>query len=305
MRTIKIAFVDFWAGFQQDNNYFYHLLSTKYNVKIDTEDPDFIFFSVDFARKRERDRYTCPKIFFTGESVSPNFDSFDSIEMQNHAATYSIGKCDFAFSFDFNDDPRHYRLPLWVMYIDWFGKSGYGNPKYLLPFDELDDNVFLNQKKKKFCATIFSNPEALRMDAMHKLSTYRIVHGYGARFGNGSGFDGEYKKYEILKDYKFSLCFENRSREGYYTEKLFHAKTAGNVPIYWGDKRVCEDFNDKGFINYANFDSLDDLVQYVKYVDQTPAIYQRYVEEPLFPDNKINQDFLPENVLKFIEDKIL
>ena len=60
--------------FQKDNNYFYHLLASEYDVAIDEKDPDLLFFSVDYAKTRERDKYKnhrCKKIFYTGESVSP------------------------------------------------------------------------------------------------------------------------------------------------------------------------------------------------------------------------------------------
>ena len=132
---IRLNFVDFWNGFDKKNNYFYHLLSSSNEVVIDEEDPDILFFSVDYSNVGEREKYKnhrCKKVFFTGESVSPNFDSDASISMTNHQAHYSIGKCDFAFTFDFSKDPRHYRLPLWVLQIDWFNKGGYGNPEFIL-----------------------------------------------------------------------------------------------------------------------------------------------------------------------------
>ena len=77
MEKIKINFVDFWDNLDKTDNYFYHLLSMKYKVVIDEDDPDLLFFSVDYAKRKERDRYInhrCRKIFYTGENVSPNFD---------------------------------------------------------------------------------------------------------------------------------------------------------------------------------------------------------------------------------------
>ena len=119
MNKIKINFVDYWPDFQKDDNYFYHLLDSKYEIEIDEKDPDLLFFSVDYQKKKERNlflNHRCKKIFYTGENVRPNFDGDIDIDLPN----YSIGKCDYAFTFDFSDDPRHYRLPLWVLQIDWF-----------------------------------------------------------------------------------------------------------------------------------------------------------------------------------------
>lgn len=41
-------------------------------------------------------------------------------------------------------------------------------------------------------------------------------------------------KYEVLSQYKFSLCFENMAMKGYVTEKIFDCLYAGTVPLYLG-----------------------------------------------------------------------
>ena len=306
MDDLKINFVDYWPGYDKRNNYFYHLLSTEYNVLIDEEDPDLLFFSVDYSDIGERDKYKnhrCKKIFFTGESVSPNFDSDESIRMTNHQAHYNIGKCDFAFTFDFSDDPRHYRLPLWVLQIDWFDKGGYGNPEFILRPELIEQNEFISSEKNKFCAMIFNNPTKERVETYNLFSTYKKVDGFGHPFGNWS--NGEIKKYNNLKNYKFSVCYENRLYSGYYTEKLFHAKTAGNIPIYYCDDEVSNDFNEKCFINLNNYESLESLFEHIKEVDQDDNLYNSYLREPLFKDGLIKKEFLPKSILQFITNTIL
>ena len=300
---LKINFVDFWPDFQKNNNYFFHLLNLKFDVEINEDDPDILFFSVDYAKQRNRDKYKnhrCKKVFFSGENVRPNYAS-DSIEYP----MYSIGKCDFALTFDFSDDPRHYRLPLWVLQIDWFEKNSYGNPQFVLPLDQIYDNPAFSKPKTKFCAFIFNNPVPHRLEILEKINKYRNVDGYGHPLGNW--FYGEYNKYKILSDYKFSICFENSISPvgGYYTEKLFHAKTAGTVPIYWSDKDCAKDFNEKSFINLNDFDSMDDLVFHVQEVDKDPSLHSTYHEQPLFKNKKINSNFLPESVLSFFEEKVI
>ena len=306
MDDLKINFVDYWPGYDKRNNYFYHLLSTQYNVIIDEEDPDLLFFSVDYSNVGERNKYKnhrCKKIFYTGESVPANFDSEDSIRIKNHQANYSIGKCDYAFTFDFSGDERHYRLPLWVLCIDWFDKGGYGNPEFILKPDLIEKNDFISSEKNKFCAMIFNNPTKERVETYNLFSTYKKVEGFGHPFGNWS--NGEIKKYNNLKNYKFSVCYENRLYSGYYTEKLFHAKTAGNIPIYYCDDEVSNDFNEKCFINLNNYESLESLFEHIKEVDQDDDLYNSYLREPLFKDNLIKKEFLPKSILQFITDTIL
>ena len=53
---LKINFVDFWPDFHKDNNYFYHLLNSKFDVEISEGAPDILFFSVDYAKQRVRDK---------------------------------------------------------------------------------------------------------------------------------------------------------------------------------------------------------------------------------------------------------
>ena len=307
MKKIKLNFADFWTGFAKDDNYFYHLLSQKYDVEM-SEDPDLLFFSVDYGRKKERDRYKnhrCKKIFYTGESVDPNFDSQEDIEIKNFAAQYSIGKCDFSFSFSRTNDPRNFRLPLWALHIDWFDVGRYGdNPSFLIPFDSVSDNRFIREKKTKFCAAVFSNPTQERLRLFNRISGYKKVDGYGSIFGNHS--DGELFKYEILKNYKFSICTENKISDGYFTEKLFHAKVAGTIPIYRHDKNNQIDFNEKSFVNLNDFEDEKELVEFVKKLDTHRDLYYDIFNEPLFLSfDMVRNEFGPDNVLRFFEENIL
>ena len=46
MSTIRIDFKDFWSDWNRSDNYFYHLLSTKYQVVLDSNHPDIAFCSI-------------------------------------------------------------------------------------------------------------------------------------------------------------------------------------------------------------------------------------------------------------------
>ncbi len=298
---LKIGFVDFWGdGFDRENNYFTNLLRTKYEVQIDQEDPDLLFFTVGYGGDLSALRYKghrCKKIFFTGENVRPNLDNSD-YNMQNNMA---VMKSDLSISFDFSDDERNYRLPLWAMYIDWFDSKTYGNPEYIIPVNEISDNVYINTPKTEFCGFVFSNPVPMRLQMMEALSKYKPVHGYGKPFGNWNY--GESNKYETLSKYKFSVCFENSlsPTKGYYTEKLLHAKTAGTIPIYWTDEKCDHDFNTKCFLNLNDYENMDALIEEIIKIDENEELYQEMLNQPLFENGEIPDFAKPENVLKFIE----
>ena len=54
---IKIHFVDFWPNFIKNDNYFYHLLQSEFNVVLTDNNPDLLFFSVDYSNNKEHLNY--------------------------------------------------------------------------------------------------------------------------------------------------------------------------------------------------------------------------------------------------------
>lgn len=343
---MKLAFIDFWPNFEEDNNYWYHLLDSAYDVEIDPNNrngkatPDLMFLHTDSYRFLDRKNYvdtTATRVFWTMEGVPPNFDAdtyppYPSIRTiggvgyndPNSSLTklsndfdrsYYYGRCDFALTHEIMSDSRHYRFPYWVYHIDWFNKGNYGGePNYLVPENEISNNIYYNTPKTKFCAIFMSNPTCQRLEAYNKLSAYKQVDGYGNSFmrdivgrNEFHGVNGpwEKRKLEVLKDYRFSICFEHQVRDGYHSEKLFHAKVAGTIPIYWGASTVSEDFNPDCFINLNDFDSVDAMVERIKEIDQNETLYKQYAEAPLFVGNAVPDKFKPAAILDFFQNTVL
>tara|TARA_R110000824_G_scaffold240980_1_gene429631 strand:+ start:5331 stop:6254 length:924 start_codon:yes stop_codon:yes gene_type:complete len=304
MKKIKINFVDFWPNFQKTDNYFYHLLSLKYQVEIEEEDPDIVFFSVDYFKSRERNKYLnhrSKKVFFTGENVRPNFDGPASIEHPN----YSIGLADIAFTFDYSDDPRNYRLPLWAFYTDWFslGYNENRDPAYLVPLERILNRVHI--PKSRFCNFLFSNNSGERVNILRVVEQYNAVTCAGSLLNNTGykipGRGDQIQKIEFISKFKFTIAAENSKHDGYTTEKMIHPLSVGSIPIYWGSDRVTEEFNEKAFIN-ANKMSQSDLLESILELDSDDSLYRKMINEPIFPDGRIPEYVFPENVLEFIED---
>ena len=57
----------------------------------------------------------------------------------------------------------------------------------------------------------------------------------------------------------FHICVENVNHNNWYTEKITDCFATGTIPIYWGTRKVVEDFNPDGIIFYNELDSIDDL----------------------------------------------
>jgi GR25 family glycosyltransferase involved in LPS biosynthesis len=251
---LVIQFMDFWEGFQANYNFFILLLQEELRsagrgtrvLGVGEEwrgRADLIIFG-PYTQKWREAAADIPKVYFSGEwDDGPGVESSDVF--------LNLG-------FPLQESEKYIRLPLWVLYINWFGADSQRlvNPTLL----ELEEVTSVEKAprwadREKFCAFVVSNPRCDERNAAFKeLNTWRGVDAAGALFNNvgyrleggPGGGGGERAKLDFYKDYKFVLCYENRLMPGYTTEKLLHAKAAGCVPIYWGDG---EDFDESGFLN--------------------------------------------------------
>ena len=280
--SIKIAFSDFWLGFNYypdkthvGDNTLYDILSEKYDLEI-SDNPDILIFSV-FGNSYSR--YNCTKIFYTGENIRPDYN-----------------KCDYSLSFDYNSDERNYRFPLSAITLY---ESGIRDkfPKEM-DFDKI------KSEKTKFCNFIFSNPNAqLRNQLFFELSKYKRVDS-GGRAHNNIGYLVD-NKLDFINNYKFTICFENSEYPGYTTEKLVHPKLKDSIPIYWGNPRVGDDWNTKSFINAYDFNNLGDLIEYIKEVDNNDDLYYKILSEKHFTSgDELSNDLQYKNIFTFF-DKII
>lgn len=265
---IKLAFSDFWSGFDPENNYFTKLLRTRYNVVI-SDTPDFLIYSW-FGKNHLK--YKCYRIYFSGENERPDFRI-----------------CDFAFTFDQLVHPDHYRLPLYAMYCE---------PEDLIKQDFNAEQVLA--AKKSFCNFVYSNHRCRKRNQFFRqLSKYKQVDSGGRYLNNIGGPVRD--KMAFIQHYKFTIAFENESTPGYTTEKIVQPMLAGSLPIYWGNPLVHLDFNPKSFINYYDYGSNEALIERIMEVDQNDDLYLEYLRQSSYNDNHIPDIFKAENVLRQFE----
>ena len=172
----------------------------------------------------------------------------------------------------------------------------------------LDMNVFLNKRTlephNKFCFFSVTNPNCQqRNDFFQNLTLYKKVDSCGKLFNNMDcpyGHDTpEYTA--MIGNYKFMICFENGSKENYFTEKLINAYYYKTIPIYWG----CPN------LDYINLDSIlylkpdynrqdeIEMIETIKMLDNDDEAYKKKYESIFFkhglPD-EFNVDKLREKV---------
>ncbi|MFT6689226.1 MAG: hypothetical protein ACJAX7_002258 [Saprospiraceae bacterium] len=84
-------------------------------------------------------------------------------------------------------------------------------------------------------------------------------------------------KISTMSQYKFSISFENSiGPTGYITEKIWDSFVSGAVPIYLGAPNVLSHIPENCFIDYRNFNNLDELYLYIN--NMTTQQYLNYLE---------------------------
>jgi hypothetical protein len=142
-------------------------------------------------------------------------------------------------------------------------------------------------ESKKFCTMI-----ARRLSSKHPKQLYhereRAIRFYEDKKGEfdlyGYGWEKrKFKNYkrpvpsklEVLKNYKFCICYENtRDVRGYITEKIFDCFAAGVVPVYWGASNVGEYIPEGCFIDRRRFKDDQEVYDFLKKI--TKEEYERF-----------------------------
>ena len=115
-------------------------------------------------------------------------------------------------------------------------------------------------EKNKLCSYItsfkqFTSGHIKRMELFEKLKNNPLYKDH--IFGRDYNFIPD--KLAGLKDYMFSIVVENSVYPKYYTEKITDCFATGTVPIYYGDRSICEDFDERGIIFIDDMETFDVL----------------------------------------------
>lgn len=85
-------------------------------------------------------------------------------------------------------------------------------------------------------------------------------------------------KIAIMRSYLFHLAFENSKEDDYITEKLWGTLQSGTLPIYYGAPNVKEHAPPNSIISWHDFDSTEELAQYMNKVANDKELYDSYHE---------------------------
>lgn len=278
MKKIKVKFTDLPSEIDPRDNYIVDILKKKYELDF-SDDPDFVFYAAfGFDYQNYPDKV---KIFFGGEPLVPNFND-----------------CDYAFG--------HAPIRFVDRYIEIGTILASPREEGIQPSIQNRSAVTDNMANRKFCNFVYFNdlPRdgwAVRKNFCQLLSTYKRVDCPGKVLNNmgpnaiaprwvkddagkntvKDDISWVKGKADFIRDYKFTIAFENAQMPGYTTEKLLDPFLCYTVPIYWGNPEVTKYYNPKAFINCNDYgNDMDAVMKRVIELDNDPVQYLAMLREP-------------------------
>jgi hypothetical protein len=121
-----------------------------------------------------------------------------------------------------------------------------------------------------------------------------------------TSYKGKVKsKHDVMKNYKFAICYENiYGDNGYITEKIFDAFAAGCVPVYLGAPNVKDYIPEACFIDKRDFKSYSELHDFLK--NMSEKTYFSYLDAiDCFFQSAQSIPFRAEYFAKTIVDEVL
>jgi hypothetical protein len=210
------------------------------------------------------------------------------------------GRASWFYGIPFIDHPRALWLPLY--FLVWH--SYLENRKYAF--------VSADRSRKEFgISFLVTNTGSgvlaeRRLKVAAGLSRWFPVH-TSARLRAHFPPDAKVRFYDVpeklpfISRYQFHLCFENNRHPGYLTEKLFDSLFAGSVPVYEGDPRASEWFDEKSYLDCAGL-SVDEIAEKIEAARKN-GIMER-VHEERGKLSRVSFSEMSERVSAFIQSVI-
>lgn len=174
---------------------------------------------------------------------------------------------------------HHKKNILYQTAAPWFVNKSY---------DELSNIDFVPKSKNISIVTSnksFTKSHKLRLDFALKLKS----HFKDKIDLFGRGINNFEDKWDVLKDYKYTIAIENGAYNDYFTEKITDSFLAYTFPFYYGCNNLSKYFNEESFETI-------DITDFKKSI----LLIEKIIDDPLFYDNKLS--FIRESREKCLND---
>lgn len=145
-------------------------------------------------------------------------------------------------------------------------------------------------EKNKLCSIIASNKN---FTPGHQLRHKIIQSKYNDLDVYGYGYKPVESKREALDAYKFSITIENSIQPGYWTEKIVDCFATKTIPIFWGDRSICDQFNKEGILFFNNMAELEDIMHKIRKNGDEIYNSRKFAINENF--NKVDEYRIPED----------
>lgn len=227
-----------------------------------------------FGRNRKR-------VFFTGENVHyPVFKDYEKNLLDHASINLSLG-------FDYVDDDRYLRFPIWILEM-------FPPDSSVEDIKRICDKLSFQQcepTRNRFCALVSGTSTMLGIESLEmrkqmveQLNPIARVDCAGKLLRNTEELQERFHddKAEFLKLYKFFICPENVSVQGYVTEKVFHAIGSGCVPVYNGSLNNPEPevLNHDAILFWERDGDNANLLRRVEELQNNDMLYKEFYGQP-------------------------
>lgn len=251
--VLKIGFTDMWPSFGIGDYDITRILSEKFCLELSSR-PDILFCG-QFGE--EHKKYgNCKKVLWITEPWELHLDDYD-----------------YAFGFPYVEREGYLRYNTYaprsnlIQCRDAFADEALAHRKFcnfIYSQDAFGEGARL---RKEFCLAL---EKYRHVDCPGKVLNNMASDCLAPRFAKNQWES----KMDFIKQYKFTIAFENHSIPGYSTEKLWQAFCAGSVPIYWGNPCVLQEVNAESFINCNDYgNDFEAVINRIREVDENDELY--------------------------------
>lgn len=323
--TLKITRANF-PGFGNFSwmNFFVDILNIKYNVVIDSINPDVVIYTNQYYQEGTLDYYTnntikgiheynedVKKIFISGEARP---DYISHLNCSNNI---------YALGYEHIEHKNYLRFPTYV--LDAFVLHNEGG-MFSSPYEWMLDNnknveEILNNKKH-FCSVVQASHNEDREKIFNLIESKHYIKSSGPWKGTVTGSDQllphKYHDYsnkdymgridglayrdkvKFFSDCMFNIAFQYTDTDYLTQEKIIHAYASNSIPLFYGNRYIEEEgFNPNSFINCHNYENFNHVFEYIEDLYNNKNKLKQYFKEPFFIDNKLPIYFNKEYILDF------
>ena len=185
-----------------------------------------------------------------------------------------------SMGFDKFDDERYLRFPLW-MRVQFAPEMSENDIIHRIQ----DLRYPVIGKRSKFASLISRYDWGGTRSAIYEqLKHIDKIYCPSDVLHNDDTLRSKFKdnKDAYMRQFYFNICPENSNADGYVTEKIFDAISAGCIPIYWGSYNEPEKhiLNQDAIILWNSDKSNDDNVRNIETLYHNKSIMYDFLQQP-------------------------